>query len=234
MIGCAETRLAEYPARADQKLAPRVEFGVQRNRLRTAELEIKLEVVLQVLADPGQILPDFDAGLLQNRARTDAGQLQQMRRGDRPRAQDYLAPGADRLQAAAARVLDPAGALAVEQDPLRQCTGKNREVREILEFYLQSSVNTRLSRDIETLKSSLFEAEQALNTDAKLSASIEEAKNVVLAMIFYLGIPRGKPDDEMPDFVLQNSISQIRDRIGAQQNGLFPIPTVAESAVVRA
>ena len=44
--------------------------------------------------------------------------------------------------------------------------GKDQSVTEILEFYLQSSVNTRLSQDIETLKSSLFEAEQALNTDA--------------------------------------------------------------------
>ncbi len=103
--------------------------------------------------------------------------------------------------------------------------GNNGAVKEILEFYLQSSVNTRLSQDIETLKSSLFEAEQALNTDAKLALSIENAKNVILAMVFYVGIPRGKPDAELPDYVLQNSISQIRDRVGAQQSGLFPIPT---------
>jgi len=102
---------------------------------------------------------------------------------------------------------------------------KNKTVAEILEFYLQSSVNTRLSQDIETLKSSLFEAEQALNTDAKLAASLANAKNVVLAMVFYLGMPRGKPDTELPDFVLQNSINQIRDRVSAQPNGLFPIPT---------
>ncbi len=104
--------------------------------------------------------------------------------------------------------------------------GNNRSVREILEFYLQSSVNTRLSQDIETLKSSLFEAEQALNTDAKLADSVGNAGNVVLAMVFYLGQPRGRPDREMPDYVLQNSISQIRDRVSAQANGLFPIPTV--------
>ncbi|MDH3537538.1 MAG: serine/threonine-protein kinase [Gammaproteobacteria bacterium] len=104
--------------------------------------------------------------------------------------------------------------------------GKNRAVAEILRFYLQSSMNTRLSRDIETLKSSLFEAEQALNTDAKLAASLEKANNVVLAMVFYLGTPRGKPDKELPPYVLKNSINQIRDRISAQASGLYPIPTV--------
>ncbi len=104
--------------------------------------------------------------------------------------------------------------------------GNDRAVAEILEFYLQSSVNTRLSQDIETLKSSLFEAEQALNTDNKLAQSLAEANNVVLAMVFYLGVPRGKPDSELPDYVLRNSLNQIRDRISAQANGLFPIPSI--------
>ena len=104
--------------------------------------------------------------------------------------------------------------------------GNNDANAEILEFYLQSSVNTRLSQDIETLKANLFEAEQALNTDAKLAESLEKAKNVVLAMVFYLGTPRGNPDAELPDYVLQNSINQIRDQISAQSNGLFPIPTI--------
>jgi serine/threonine-protein kinase len=103
--------------------------------------------------------------------------------------------------------------------------GNNKSVEEILEFYLQSSVNTRLSQDIETLKSSLFEAEQSLDTDARLAESLAKANNVVLAMIFYLGMPRGNPDGELPDYVLKNSINQIRDRVSAQANGMFPIPT---------
>ncbi len=104
--------------------------------------------------------------------------------------------------------------------------GNNKAVAEILDFYLQSSVNTRLSQDIETLKASLFEAEQALNTDAKLAESMARAKNVILAMVFYLGQPRGNPDAELPDYVLRNSLNQIRDRVSAQANGLFPIPTL--------
>ncbi len=57
----------------------------------------------------------------------------------------------------------------------------NRAVAEILAFYRESSLNTRLSQDIETLRAGLFEAEQSLNTDAILAASIERAGNVVLA-----------------------------------------------------
>ena len=104
--------------------------------------------------------------------------------------------------------------------------GKNRAVAEILDFYLQSSMNTRLRQDIETLRSSLFEAEQALNTDAKLAASVENAKNVVLAMIFYLGNPRGNPDADLPPYVLNNSIVEVRDRVAAQSSGLYPIASI--------
>jgi len=104
--------------------------------------------------------------------------------------------------------------------------GDNKAVSEILDFYLQSSVNTRLSQDIETLKARLFDAEQSLNTDAKLAESMQNAKNVILATIFILGIPRGRPDQELPDYVLKNSLSQIRDRVSAQSQGLFPITTV--------
>jgi serine/threonine-protein kinase len=104
--------------------------------------------------------------------------------------------------------------------------GKSPSVAEILEFYLQSSVNTRLSQDIETLKSGLFEAEQSLDTDARLAESMANASNVVIPMLFLPGKPRGNPDEELPDYVLKNSITQIRDRVSAQSAGFFPIQTV--------
>jgi CHASE2 domain-containing sensor protein/tRNA A-37 threonylcarbamoyl transferase component Bud32 len=104
--------------------------------------------------------------------------------------------------------------------------GKSPSVAEILEFYLQSSVNTRLSQDIETLKSGLFEAEQSLDTDARLAESMANASNVVIPMLFLPGKPRGNPDEELPDYVLKNSINQIRDRVSAQSAGFFPIQTV--------
>jgi len=102
----------------------------------------------------------------------------------------------------------------------------NATVLEILEFFRQSKLNTRFNRDIDTLKSRLIEAEQSLNTDSKLAHSISQAKNVILAMPFILGVPRGKPDQEMPSYVLKNSINQIRDRVSAQRQGLFPVSSV--------
>ena len=105
--------------------------------------------------------------------------------------------------------------------------GSNPAMREILDFYLESSVNTRLSRDIETLKSNLFEAEQALNTDAELAESIKSAGNVVLAMVFKVQQSRGRPDAELPNFVLRNSLNQIHDRVSALTNGLFPFSTIS-------
>jgi eukaryotic-like serine/threonine-protein kinase len=103
---------------------------------------------------------------------------------------------------------------------------KHKKVAEILEFYLQTSLHNRLNQDIETLKSRLIDAEQTLNTDAKLAASMAKANNVVLAMPFILGLPRGKPDQEQPNYVLENSLSQVHDRVSAQSQGLFPIPSI--------
>ncbi|MFV2031050.1 MAG: CHASE2 domain-containing protein, partial [Gammaproteobacteria bacterium] len=102
----------------------------------------------------------------------------------------------------------------------------SKPVADIRDFYLQSTIQSRLSQDIETLKSRLFDAEQSLNTDAKLAESFLQAKNVVIAMPFILGVPRGNPDRELPDFVLKNSLSLINDRVAAQSQGLFPITTV--------
>ena len=103
---------------------------------------------------------------------------------------------------------------------------ESKALTDILKFYQQSSISSRLSQDIELLKSQLSEAEQLLNTDSKLAESIGSAKNVVLAMIFERGTSRGKPDKELPNYILKNSISQIRDRVSAQNQGLFPISTV--------
>ncbi|MCP4188214.1 MAG: CHASE2 domain-containing protein [Gammaproteobacteria bacterium] len=102
--------------------------------------------------------------------------------------------------------------------------GTNNDARE---FYLESSMHTRLSQDIETLKARLFDAEQSLNTDAKLAESLSLAGNVVLAMIFNPGEVHGRPDEELPNYVLKNSLNQIRDRVSAQSQGMFPIETNA-------
>jgi len=53
----------------------------------------------------------------------------------------------------------------------------------------------------------LKEAEQELNTDRKLAESFARAGNVVPMMLFEIGIPQGKPDKPLPDYVQKNNLS---------------------------
>ena len=46
-------------------------------------------------------------------------------------------------------------------------------------------------------------------------------------MIFNPGEVHGRPDEELPDYLLKNSLNQIRDRVGAQNQGWFPLSTNA-------
>ncbi len=72
----------------------------------------------------------------------------------------------------------------------------------------------------------LAEAERALNNDLKLAAAITEARNVALPMLFVLGEPRGNPDKPLADYILKNQITKVIDRVGAQDNDFFPVPTL--------
>ncbi|UCH48029.1 MAG: CHASE2 domain-containing protein [Betaproteobacteria bacterium] len=76
----------------------------------------------------------------------------------------------------------------------------------------------------------LAEAENALNSDRRLSASIYSARNVALPMLFQLGEPRGKPDAALPDQVLSNQLSNVVDRTGAAEQYYFPTPASAAAA----
>lgn len=99
-------------------------------------------------------------------------------------------------------------------------------VKPTKEFLAQSSLQNKLSNDLDRLTQALKSAENTLNTDQKLSESTKNASNVVLAMPFIIGNPKGKPDDELPKYVLKNSLTTIHDRVSAQANGLYPYPTV--------
>ncbi len=103
---------------------------------------------------------------------------------------------------------------------------KHAATADLLSFFMETNLHSRLNQDLDTLKSKLFEAEQALDTDSKLAASISKAKNVVLAMPFILGVQRGKPDQELPNYVLKNALTTIHDRVQAQAQGLYPVTSV--------
>ena len=75
------------------------------------------------------------------------------------------------------------------------------------------------------MASVLLEAEDALNTDRKLSNSIASAGNVVLPMLFQLGEPKGNPDQPLPNYVLANALDNVVDRVGANEQYSYPDPT---------
>jgi CHASE2 domain-containing sensor protein len=73
----------------------------------------------------------------------------------------------------------------------------------------------------------LAEAESQLNADTKLAESFEKAGNVVVAMPFVIGEPRGNPDKPLPEYVSRNRLGKVMDRAGAESAGLLPIPTLS-------
>ena len=84
----------------------------------------------------------------------------------------------------------------------------------------------------------LGEAEQNLNTDRKLAASIGAAKNVVLAMVFqqFDREPMGNPDGELPSYV-KNSVLPLAAQTGdggdlptSVLNPVIPIPALGDVA----
>jgi eukaryotic-like serine/threonine-protein kinase len=87
------------------------------------------------------------------------------------------------------------------------------------------------------LSTLLQEAAQNLDNDQKLSDSIANANDVLLAMFFDLGEPQGKPDQELPDYVLRNNLTNVKDASGSgdsplpSQNVLLPIPALGSKAL---
>ncbi len=99
-------------------------------------------------------------------------------------------------------------------------------IKKIDAFVASSSIPT-LAPEAPVLDAMLKQAEADLNTDAKLATSIKAANNVVLAMPFTIGEPLGNPDQPLPEYVSKNALSKLIDRVGAEDSGLLPIPTIS-------
>ncbi len=100
---------------------PAVVHLVHRADARCAAVDdAPTAVVLQVLADAGQIVHHVYAVLLQQRAGADAGKLQQLRRVDRAARQQHLASRTHLANGAVLAELDADRALAFGQDAMRQ------------------------------------------------------------------------------------------------------------------
>ena len=107
-------------------------------------------------------------------------------------------------------------------------------VNRLLETYRKivpdSSAPPRgVSPDVLEMGATLQEAETSLDTDRKLADSFAKAGNVVLPMVFTPGLPRGKPDAPLPEFVRKNALSiqgKNEDNFALETNGV-EVPVVA-------
>ncbi len=67
----------------------------------------------------------------------------------------------------------------------------------------------QVQQDLQTMRGKLQFAEQTLNADAKLAASIKSSGAVVIPTLFILGEPLGKPNSQIPDYLLKNALGPV-------------------------
>ena len=106
----------EQPVVADAGPAVPREPGGDRDRQLGGVLDVDLEVVLEVLADAGELVDHGYAERLQVLGVADARELHQLGGVDRAAAEDHLAGLHRAVRPAAAQVVDTGGPLAVEAD----------------------------------------------------------------------------------------------------------------------
>ena len=110
LVRGAEPGPRRHPLGADGALVDQVPVLVERDRLGAGLLDVKLQVILQVLADAGAVGDHLDPLPGQMCRGANAGQHQDFGRIDGGGGDDHLAIGADHLDLAAPVDLDAGGA----------------------------------------------------------------------------------------------------------------------------
>jgi serine/threonine-protein kinase len=82
----------------------------------------------------------------------------------------------------------------------------------------------------EELGKVIAEAELALDTDAKLAASMAKAGNVLVPSVFVLGEPQGRPDSPLPDYALKSAVAEQNNFSLPAVRGQQPIAVIGNSA----
>ncbi len=105
-----------------------------------------------------------------------------------------------------------------------------QHIQNLLEFYSTSQlsqserISAALNRDIDSLGEKLLQAEIDLNTDQKLADSLRDTGNVVLAMHMSIGVPLGKPDTSLPQYINRNQLEKIKNNPTHNPFNLLPLP----------
>ncbi|MGE0859603.1 MAG: CHASE2 domain-containing serine/threonine-protein kinase [Gammaproteobacteria bacterium] len=99
----------------------------------------------------------------------------------------------------------------------------------IAKFRQETELLGQAGAAIGALTAAYDDAERALDTDSTLAAAFTNAGNVVLGMQFEPGVPVGKPDKPLPDYVLANGIKE--DHV-TDATGEYPLPPQTVQATV--
>ncbi|MEK7438128.1 MAG: serine/threonine-protein kinase [Pseudomonadota bacterium] len=90
------------------------------------------------------------------------------------------------------------------------------------------------SDELTQIRAVLKQAEQALNTDRRLAESFVRAGNVVPMTLFDIGAALGKPDKPLPEYVIKNSLPNVRasrdDTIMPTRKVEYPIEIVGKAS----
>ena len=76
----------------------------------------------------------------------------------------------------------------------------------------------------------ISEAEQALDTDAKLAASVQAAGNVLLPSVYVLGEPQGRPDEPLPPYAAKSALDENSGYSILAQRGQQPLEALGKAA----
>jgi CHASE2 domain-containing sensor protein/tRNA A-37 threonylcarbamoyl transferase component Bud32 len=82
----------------------------------------------------------------------------------------------------------------------------------------------------EQLGKVIAEAEVALDTDAKLAASMTKAGNVLVPSVFQLGEPQGRPDNPLPPYALKSAVEENNGFSLPAIRGQQPIESIGNAA----
>ena len=114
-------------------------------------------------------------------------------------------------------------------------------INKVSDYLSASPLKTSVAGEIGDYMAFLASAEVALNTDLKLAESMTKTNNVVLAMPFRPGTQLGVPDEQLPDYVQQNKLTEANIIDNATTNpdrhtpikmadAYAPIPAAGEAA----
>jgi eukaryotic-like serine/threonine-protein kinase len=122
--------------------------------------------------------------------------------------------------------------IEAHRNALKDLAGRNKAVAPLASSFASSALATKFPEDLAAITGKIEEARGMLSVDKALAESLAQGPPNVLAMTFAaLGMPSGKPDQPLPDYVRRNALTNVVDRVNARSNGWLPVPTQEGVAV---